>query len=67
MENKPQKCVIERNGIARAENFAKIELNINNKHKKLENNFNAGDIITVIPSVQDNILIANKIASVEDK
>ena len=67
MESKPQKCIIERNGIARAENFAKIELNLNKKHKKLENNFQSGEIVLVVPSVKNNILIADKITAIKDK
>ena len=67
MQNKPQKCIMERNGIARAENFAKIELNLNKKHKKLENNFQSGEIVLVVPSVKNNILIADKITAIKDK
>ena len=67
MESKPQKCIIERNGIARAENFATIELNLNKKHKKLENNFQSGEIVLVVPSVKNNILIADKITAIKDK
>ena len=58
MTEKPQKCLIERNGIARAENFIQIQID-----KKLENKIVAGTLQIVVPKLKNGILIATDIST----
>ena len=58
MEKIPQKCLIERNGIARAENFIQIQID-----KKLENKIVAGTLQIVVPKLKNGILIATDIST----
>lgn len=60
MENKPQKCIIEKNGIARAENFVQIKLD-----KKLENKITAGTLQIIIPQIKNEALFATDISEDE--
>ena len=58
MTGRPQKCLIERNCIARAENFVQIQID-----KKLENKITAGTLQIVIPHFKDEVLVATDIST----
>ena len=58
MAGRPQKCLIERNCIARAENFIQIQID-----KKLENKITAGTLQVVIPHFKDEVLVATDIST----
>ena len=61
MAGRPQKCLIERNCIARAENFIQIQID-----KKLENKITAGTLQVVIPQIKNEVLVATDISTFEE-